>query len=58
MKWFNIEAIRKEIAKIRWPEKGELLKTFVQVVIFVLLFMAFFVIADLVVSFFLKLLGI
>ncbi|MDY6062766.1 MAG: preprotein translocase subunit SecE [Erysipelotrichaceae bacterium] len=58
MKWFSIEGILKEIGKIRWPKKAELFKTFGEVLIVVVLFMLFFIAADVLVSFVLKLLGI
>lgn len=58
MKWFSIEGIVEEIKKIRWPKKDELLKTFLEVCVFVLLFMVFFFASDLLVSFILKLLGL
>ena len=34
MKWFNLSAIWKEISKIRWPKKADLLSNSIQVVIF------------------------
>ncbi len=58
MKWFNLNEIKKEIGKIRWAKKEELLKTFLEVCVFITVFAIFFIGADLVVSFILKLLGI
>lgn len=58
MKWFSIEGIIEEIKKIRWPKKEELFKTFLEVCFFVILFMIFFFLGDLFVSFILKLLGL
>lgn len=58
LKWFSIEGIVSEIKKIRWPKASELFDTFFKVCIFVILFMVFFFISDVVVSLFLKLLGI
>ena len=35
MKWFNLNAIFKEISKIRWPKKEDLFSNSIQVLIFV-----------------------
>ena len=42
MKWFSLSAIAKEISKIRWPKKGDLLSNSVQVIFFTGLFCLFF----------------
>ncbi|MBR2802041.1 MAG: preprotein translocase subunit SecE [Erysipelotrichaceae bacterium] len=57
MKWFSFNGIVKEIKKIRWPEKGDLLTNSVQVIIFTFGFGAFFLLCQVVVSEFLRLLG-
>ena len=58
MKWFNLSAIFKEISKIRWPKKEDLLTNSVQVIIFVAFFAIFFLLCQLVVSFILKTIGV
>ncbi len=42
MKWFNFNAIFKEISKIRWPKRGDLFTNSVQVIIFTGFFVLFF----------------
>ena len=42
MKWFNLNAIWKEISKIRWPKKEDLLTNSIQVIIFTGFFVLFF----------------
>ncbi len=42
MKWFSLSAIFKEISKIRWPKKGDLLSNSIQVLICVGFFVIFF----------------
>lgn len=58
MKWFNINAIWKEISKIRWPKKGDLFSNSIQVLIFVLFFVLFFALCLAVISALLRLLGV
>ncbi len=58
MKWFNLNAIWKEISKIRWPKKGDLLTNSVQVIIFTGFFVVFFAICLVVVSALLNALGV
>lgn len=58
MKWFNLSAIFKEISKIRWPKKDDLLTNSVQVIIFTAFFALFFFICQLLVSVFLKAIGV
>lgn len=58
LKWFSVQGIVSEIKKIRWPKVNELFDTFFKVCIFVILFMAFFFLSDVVVGLFLRLLGI
>ena len=58
MKWFSPSAIFKEISKIRWPKKDDLLTSSVQVVIFTAFFGVFFYLCQFLVSLFLKLLGV
>lgn len=57
MKWFNFEAIMKEIKKIRWPGKSDLATNAVQVIVFTFFFGAFFFLCHAVASQFLRILG-
>ena len=54
MKWFSPSAIVKEIGKIRWPQKKDLLTNSVQVLIFTAFFAAFFYLCYFLVSLALK----
>lgn len=54
MKWFDLKAIFKEIGKIRWPKKEDLLTSSVQVVIFIAFFALFFFLCQYLVSLLLK----
>jgi len=58
MKWFNLSAIWKEISKIRWPKKEDLLSNSVQVVIFTGFFVLFFALCLAVISALLRALGV
>ena len=58
MKWFSPSAILKEISKIRWPKKGDLLTSSVQVIIFTLFFGVFFFLCQLVIATLLKVIGV
>lgn len=42
MKWFDFNAIIKEIGKIRWPRKEDLASNSIAVIIFTGLFVIFF----------------
>ena len=54
MKWFNVKAITKEISKIRWPEKGDLVTNSGQVIIFTAAFGLFFYLCQFLISLVLK----
>ena len=54
MKWFSPKEIVKEIGKIKWPQKKDLLVNSVQVLIITAFFAAFFYGCDAVVSLVLK----
>ncbi len=57
--WFSIKGIRKEIKeRIRWSKPKEMVKFFSQVMVFVVAFALFFVVADFLVVLFLRTLGI
>ena len=58
MKWFNLSGIIKEISKIRWPNKNDLLTNSVQVVLFTGFFAAFFYVCQFLVTICLKLIGV
>ena len=58
MKWFNINAIFKEISKIRWPKKGDLLSNSLQVIIFTGFFALYFALCLVVISALLRTLGV
>ena len=58
MKWFNVNAIWKEISKIRWPKKIDLLTNSIQVIIFTGFFVIFFALCLTVISALLNSLGV
>ncbi len=58
MKWFNLSAIKKEISKIRWPKKGDLLSNSVQSIIFIAFFGLFFYACQFLISLLLKAIGV
>lgn len=58
MSKFSPQAIIKEISKIKWPKRNELLVNSVQVVVFTAFFALFFYACQFVVSLALQLLGV
>jgi len=58
MKWFDPKAITKEISKIRWPKKGDLASNSVQVIIFTGLFVIFFFVCQIIISWLLTTIGV
>ncbi len=58
MGWFTVAGIKEEIRKIHWPKKDELFKNSTIVVAFVLFFMLYFVLVEIVLVAFLKMIGI
>ena len=58
MKWFSLSGIVKEIKKIRWPKKNDLLTNSGQVVLFTAFFALFFYLCQFLVSLCLKLVGV
>lgn len=58
MKWFNLNAIFKEISKIRWPKREDLTLNSVQVICFTVFFAVFFYICQFLVSLCLRLMGV
>lgn len=58
MKWFDVNAIIKEISKIRWPKKDDLLTNSVQVIIFTAFFGVFFALCVAAISALLRTMGV
>ena len=58
MKWFSFEGIMNEIKRIRWPSWKDLGEKTGKSLVFIGLFMLFFVLAALIISGLLSLLGI
>jgi len=58
MKWFSIKEIGREIKKIRWPNKGEMLKDTTTTFIFMFAFGVFFIVCDFAVAQLIGILGI
>ena len=58
MKWFSLSAIGKEISKIRWPKKKDLLENSVQVIFFTAFFALFFYLCQFLVSLALRFIGV
>ena len=58
LKWFSISGIAKEVKRIRWPSAKDLIENSTEVVAFTFAFGLFFVGCELVISFFLKMIGI
>ena len=58
MKNYSPKMIWKEISKIKWPKKGELLENSVQVVVFTAFFALFFYLCQFLISLLLQLMGV
>ncbi|MCF0116257.1 MAG: preprotein translocase subunit SecE [Erysipelotrichaceae bacterium] len=58
LKWFSISGIQKEIKRIRWPKKEDIISNFTEVMVFCLFFAAFFTVCEFAITFVLKLIGI
>lgn len=58
MKWFSIDGIAKETKRIRWPHTKDLMFNTAEVIFFVVLFAIFFMVCEIGIAFFLKLIGI
>lgn len=57
--WFSFSGVKKEVtSRIRWPKPKEMTKYTAQVFTFIVAFMVYFIAADFVVAFLLKMLGI
>lgn len=57
-KWFSISGVQKEAKRVRWPKWKDTGKNTAEVVTFTLFFAVYFVLCDLLVTYFLKFLGI
>ncbi len=58
MKWFSLSGISKEINRIRWPKLKDMTSSTTEVITVILFFGAFFVVTELLITFFLRLIGI
>ncbi len=58
MKWFSVEGIKKEVSRVRWPQTKDVVKNSGVVITFCVLFGAFFVVAQFLISFFLQFIGV
>ena len=58
MKWFNLGGIVKEIKKIRWPNRIDMVTNSVQTVIIIVFFALFFLLCELVISLLLRAIGV
>ena len=54
----KVNAVLKEISKIRWPKKGDLLSNSIQVIIFTAFFGLFFYGCQFLISLLLKAIGV
>lgn len=57
MKWFSINGIFKEIKRIRWPKSSELIKNSGIVILFTVVLSAFFYLCQIIISWFLTMVG-
>lgn len=58
LKWFSIPGILTEVKRVRWPKQKEMVADSITVISFTLIFGVYFVICEIAVAAFLKLLGI
>ena len=58
LKWFSFSGVTKEINKIRWPKREDLVENSVQTIIFTFFFGVFFVLCQFLVTLVLKGLGV
>lgn len=58
LKWFSIEGILTEVKRVRWPKQKELFQDTSKVVALVTLFAVFFVLAQVVITFFVTFVGV
>ncbi|QIK68860.1 preprotein translocase subunit SecE [Erysipelothrix sp. HDW6C] len=58
MSWFSIAGIKEEIRKIQWPSRKDMVRNTTIVITFVLFFVAYFLLTEVVLVWALRLLGI
>lgn len=58
MKWFSLSGIMTEVKRIRWPKYDEMFKNSMTVIMVTALFGVYFVLAQFVVTFFLRMIGV
>jgi len=58
LNWFSISAIAKEVKRIRWPKQKEMISDSLTVITFTVAFGIFFVVCEILVAAFLRLIGI
>jgi preprotein translocase subunit SecE len=58
LKWFSISGIMTEVKRVRWPKQKELFKDTTTVVAVVTMFGIFFVLAQVVITFFITAIGV
>ena len=58
LKWFSIPGILAEVKRVRWPKQKEMVTDSMTVISFTFIFGVYFVICEIAVAAFLKLLGI
>lgn len=58
MKWFSLKGIVQEAKKVRWPRRNEIAKDSFTSIVFILIFAAFFVLSDLLITIALTAIGV
>lgn len=58
MSWFNIQGIREEIRKIQWPSRKDMTNYTATVLGFVIFFAIYFLFAEVIISYILRLLKV
>jgi len=58
LKWFSIPGILTEVKRVRWPKQKEMVADSMTVISFTFIFGVYFVLCEIAVAAFLKLLGI
>lgn len=58
MKWFSFSGIMTEIKRIRWPKTEEMVSNSATVIVVTVLFGIYFVLAQAVVAFILRMIGV
>ena len=58
MDWFSIQGIRDEVRKINWPKRKELSRNTIIVLSFIVFFAAYFMLTEVIISWFLRLIKV